>query len=141
MKWVFLIALVCSGAFASRVPDAVKTPGAYCRPSDNEFVERRYKERIPYCHRFVPPAVVETIYRSYHIPEKKWGDYTIDHLIPLALGGSNLRENLWPEPKEVKNRRYNLENELYLRLRDGTLTHAAAINRIKHAKFNPPPVE
>ena|SRR3984893_13624902 len=25
------------------------------------------------------------------------GDYEIDHLIPLELGGSNLIKNLWPE--------------------------------------------
>ncbi len=138
MKWVLLTVLFCSGAFASRAPDPVKTPGAFCRPSDAEYVERRYRERIPYCTRFVPPAVVETIYRSYGIPEKKWSDYTIDHLIPLAIGGSNVRENLWPEPKEVKNLRYNLENELYLRMKDGTLTHAMAVNRVKLAKFHPP---
>jgi hypothetical protein len=139
LKGILSLILFSSVALGStRVPDFKRTPGHLCRPSDPEYVERRYKERIPYCRRAVPPEVIETVYRAYRIPEKKWADYTIDHLIPLALGGSNLRTNLWPEPKEVKSLRYNLEYELYLKLKDGTLTHSAAVRRVLQAKFNPP---
>jgi hypothetical protein len=138
MKLFLFLGLLSQAAFATRAPNPERTPGSVCRPSDPDFIERRYKERIPYCRRYVPPSVVETVYRNYRIPEAKWEEYTIDHLIPLALGGNNNRLNLWPEPKDVKGLRYNLENELYLRLKDGKITHATAIQRIKLAKLNPP---
>jgi hypothetical protein len=38
------------------------------------------------------------VFRSYGIPVYRWHLYTIDHLVPLELGGTNDIRNLWPQP-------------------------------------------
>src|SRR5262249_55785198 len=40
-------------------------------------------------------------YAEYGITEYKTGDYEVDHLIPLSLGGSNFIRNLWPQSSKT----------------------------------------
>jgi hypothetical protein len=39
----------------------------------------------------------EAVYAAYGIGEREPGEYEVDHLIPVELGGSNEFPNLWPE--------------------------------------------
>lgn len=121
-----------------RTPDAVKTPGHLCTPKDKDFVQYRYKEKIPYCTRNVTPTQKSRIYAAYNIPANKRHNYTIDHYIPLSLGGSNAPENLWPEHRKIKQLRRDLELELFYRLERGEMTQREAIEIITEAKMNPP---
>lgn len=121
-------------------PDPNQTPGSFCTENDPTFHGYRYAERIPYCDRSVSSRRKALIYEAYGIPERCRYLYTIDHMIPLALGGSNKNENLWPEHRDIKATRQNLELELYEALRDGRITWRVAIEEIEQAKFNPPSV-
>ena len=47
--------------------------------------------------RNVPISVKRQVYASYGIQTWGKGEYEVDHLIPLSLGGSNSTKNLWPE--------------------------------------------
>src|SRR6266850_3699573 len=47
--------------------------------------------------RAVADSTKDSVYASYHILRHKKGEYEIDHLISLELGGSNSRKNLWPQ--------------------------------------------
>ena len=47
--------------------------------------------------RAVPAWLKRQAYAEYEITQYKTGDYEVDHLIPLSLGGSNSIRNLWPQ--------------------------------------------
>ena len=46
--------------------------------------------------------------RDYNEPPITTGDYELDHLVPLCLGGSNAAANLWPQPSPD----YHVKDEL-----------------------------
>lgn len=119
------------------VPDPQQTQGSICNTRDPDYLERRYQEKIAYCARNVTSEEKAEIYDSYGVPENCRKGYTIDHFIPLSLGGTNRRDNLWPESKLIKSTRRNLEISLYKQLAKGEITQARAIQTIREAKWNP----
>ena len=114
------------------------TVGSLCTTNDSDFVEYRYSGKIPYCQRNVSTYDKKKIYDYYGVPEHCRKEYTIDHFIPLSLGGTNRADNLWPEAKVVKHTRQNLELQLFDELRKGTISQADALAEIREAKLNPP---
>ena len=131
---VLLFSLQVSYAYPTH-PNPAETIGELCDPSDIDFVEYRYSEKIPYCVRNVDTRLKTEIYEVYGIPADCRHRYTIDHLIPLSLGGNNAYANLWPEHKLVKATRPTLEVDLYNALKAGSITQAKAIKTIKSAKM------
>jgi len=121
---------------APLVPDRT-TPGSVCNEEDNDFLEYRYEEEIPYCERNVSSGLKNSIYQHYGIPSECRKEYTIDHFYPLSLGGDNSRKNLWPEHKSIKAVRADLELDLYKKISQGKINQARALAQIKEAKLNP----
>lgn len=119
-------------------PNPQVTPGDICNRSNPDYKQDRYDEKIPYCQRNVASSTKKSIYRVYGIPDHCTGRFTIDHLIPLSIGGSNSVRNLWPEHKFVKATRQALEEQLYKKIAGGRITQKAAIDQILNEKFNPP---
>ena len=80
--------------------------------------------------RNVPIEVKRQVYASYGIRTHKPGEYEVDHLISLELGGSNSMRNLWPQSYKTSpwNARVKdaLENELHRRVCAGTIDLANA---------------
>lgn len=137
---VAFVLLGYTSAFAfsyPRVPVRHKTPGELCTATNPHFVEYRYRERIPYCRRNVSEATKARIYDAYGIPQADRGQYTIDHLIPLSIGGSNSPKNLWPEHKAVKATRPNLEQQVFEALKDGAATQKDLVEHVLTVKFDP----
>jgi hypothetical protein len=94
------------------LPDPKLTPGDAFEVSVDDVCTPGYSKKV----RNVPQSVKEAVYREYGVTEHHAGDYEIDHLISLELGGSNSIRNLWPESyhtvwnARVKDR---LENKLH----------------------------
>ena len=141
-QWIWVFLFVFSFQFSvfsfPKIPNGDRTPGSICTTEHDDFKEFRYREKIPYCARGVSSSLKKRIYRQYKIPLECKSLYTIDHLIPLSIGGDNSKENLWPEHKKIKKLRQNLEFRAYLDLKKGKITQEEAIERVLHAKFNPP---
>jgi hypothetical protein len=114
------------------VPDPVKTPGAALPVTAADICVSGYSKRV----RNVPIAVKREAYAMYGIRSHEPGEYEIDHLISLELGGSNSIRNLWPE--SFRTQPWNayvkdaLENELHRRVCAGTIDLAKAQYVISH---------
>jgi len=139
MKYLllFVLALPIWAYGYPMVPEDDFTTGSLCTEEDTDFEEYRYEEEIPYCERRVSASLKARIYAEYKIPKTEWQDYTIDHFIPLSLGGTNHSNNLWPENKAVKALRPGLEMELFIALRDGKISQKQAVDTVIEKKLNP----
>lgn len=76
------------------LPDSACTPGDLLISSTKEQICRSgYSKTV----RNVPTAVKSQVFKEYGILSHSVGEYEVDHLISLELGGSNAISNLWPE--------------------------------------------
>lgn len=132
---VLVLSFAVSALAFPLTPNPDVASGTLCTRKDKDYFEDRYKEKIPYCIRNVSVSVKNQIFELYKVPKKSQNQYTIDHIIPLALGGDNSFENLWPEHKKVKATRQNLEIELYWALRNNQIKQREAIKIILEEKF------
>jgi hypothetical protein len=95
------------------LPDRACTPGAvFAGAGAGQVCQRGYAARA----RHVPLALRKRVYRSYGIAHHAPGQYELDHLVALGLGGSNGQANLWPQaaaPPPGSRQKDALENYLH----------------------------
>ena len=81
------------------LPDRACTPGAIFPDATKEMICRPgYSRGV----RNVPQSLKDEAYAEYGIKSHQPGEYEVDHLISLELGGSNDIANLWPEAAEPR---------------------------------------
>lgn len=82
------------------------------------------------CHRstatvrHTTAATKAAVYREYHIAHHRPGEYEVDHLVPLELGGADTLANLWPQPALPHpgfHDKDKLENDLHRAVCSGKL--------------------
>jgi hypothetical protein len=107
-------------AVAGDLPDSNLTPGATTNVPISILCKHGYTASKGVRH--VSEATRQAVFVHYfgRVPDRP-GDYEIDHLISLELGGSNSISNLWPQSyitvpfnAHVKDR---LENKLAANVR------------------------
>ena len=79
----------------------------------DEICQQGYSATV----RNVSEETKQQVYREYGIYQHKTGEYEVDHIIPLEIGGSNDISNLFPEaasPKPGFHEKDQVEN--YLRV-------------------------
>ena len=108
------------------LPDAKLTPGATLPVTKEDICVAGYSSKV----RNVSEDVKQAVYKEYGITSRQPGEYEVDHLISLELGGSNDLKNLWPQSYKtqpwnahVKDR---LENKLHQLVCSGQLDLATA---------------
>jgi hypothetical protein len=113
------------------LPDPTCTPGATFRDTtERDVCTPGWAGR----HRNVSAATKRRIYASYGITHHSRGEYEVDHLVSLELGGSNAAANLFPEaanPRPGFHEKDRLEDRLHRLVCDGTLGLAAAQKLIR----------
>jgi len=90
---LFLARIVLAQEPTPILPDPKLTPGDTFEVTVQDLCVRGYTKKV----RNVPAEMKREVYEEYGITSHGSGDYEVDHLIPLELGGSNSIKNLWPE--------------------------------------------
>jgi hypothetical protein len=93
LVFLFLTLAVRAEQPTSILPDAKLTPGDTFDVTAQDVCVPGYAKKV----RAVPAWLKRQAYAEYGITQYKTGDYEVDHLIPLSLGGSNSIRNLWPQ--------------------------------------------
>lgn len=102
------------------LPDPNLTPGDVFSVTTAQICVSGYSSSV----RSVSTATKNEVYADYHIASHVSGQYEVDHLIPLELGGSNSIKNLWPEPAQPEpgfHQKDLLENKLHALVCAGAL--------------------
>ena len=114
------------------------TPGSLCERPDYY----RYPEKIPYCNRAVESSLKYAIMREYdakfgfEITRMNRQDFKIDHFIPLCMGGSNARSNLWPQHKSIYVNTDLIEQRSCELMAKGRMQQDEAVRTIQYVKRN-----
>jgi hypothetical protein len=125
-----LLVFVTGSAFAADLPTPSLTPGQVSTIDAHKICRKGYAKT----QRHTPQSVKSERYRAYGVAHHKPGDYEIDHLVSLELGGADVARNLWPQSYKtapwnahVKDR---LENYLHREVCAGRLPLATAQREI-----------
>jgi hypothetical protein len=125
------------------VQDKACTPGAiFTDATVAQICTSGYSSSV----RNVPTSVKDQVYAAYNITSHFSGQYEVDHLISLELGGSNDISNLWPElasPKPGFHEKDAVENYLHSQICDGKMSLQKAQELIAgdwHQVYNSMPV-
>jgi hypothetical protein len=117
-------------ALPDSLPSSELTPGDVLPVTVKDLCVPGFAKKV----RNVPVAVKRQVLALYGIQHPEPGEYEVDHLVSLELGGSNSIRNLWPEScrttpwnARVKNR---LENRLHQLVCEGKLDLATAQQEI-----------
>ena len=89
---LFLAPVVLAQQPTPIVPDPKLTPKDSSPVTVQDLCVPGYSRKV----RNVPAEMKREVYREYGITSHGSGDYEVDHLIPLELGGSNSIKNLRP---------------------------------------------
>lgn len=103
------------------MPDPKLTPGVVLTTDKDKICEKGYSQTV----RHVTQSEKDRVYSSYGIRSHKPGEYEVDHLISLELGGSNDQKNLWPQPYSGNwnaHQKDALENKLHQMVCEGLIT-------------------
>ena len=97
------------------LPDPRCTPGSvYSKATPRVFCKSGYTKLA----RHVTAATKRNVFAAYGIKSHRSGQYEVDHLVPLELGGSNSVSNLFPEavgPRPGFHDKDRLENKTHQR--------------------------
>jgi hypothetical protein len=107
---------------ANALPDSPCTPGAILPDATvDKICQPGYSSSV----RNVPDSLKNDVYAEYGIASHTPGQYEVDHLISLELGGSNDIANLWPEPAEPRpgfHEKDKVENYLHDQVCNGKMS-------------------
>jgi hypothetical protein len=113
-------------------PDPRLSPGDVLTTNVSQICQPGYTKTV----RNVPSELKKQIYQEYGITRHKPGEYEIDHIISLELGGSNSARNLFPQSFKLHplnaHVKDELENKLHEMICTGKIPIQTAQQEIAH---------
>jgi hypothetical protein len=112
------------------LPDPAATPGAVLTTDAATVCKPGYSRTV----RSVPASVKKRVYSEYGTGRRAGVCCEVDHLVSLALGGSNSLLNLWPEPYQPQPGAHEkdlVENYLHREVCAGRIDIQAAQDLIR----------
>ena len=104
------------------LPDPACTPGAiFPDATVDKICVPGYSSSV----RNVSSSTKDAVFAEYGIASHEPGQYEVDHLISLELGGSNSIANLWPEPADPRpgfHEKDRVENYLHDQVCSGKMS-------------------
>ncbi len=104
------------------LPDSACTPGdIFTQATKADVCTPGYARSV----RNVPQSVKNKAYAEYGVTHHLPGEYEVDHLVSLELGGSNTLANLWPEaakPQPGFHEKDQVENYLHDQVCSGAMS-------------------
>jgi len=90
---VLLFMFICY-ADSDSLPNKTITPGGVLKSATlKKICTPNYSKTV----KNVPESMKKRVFKAYGITNPAKGEYEIDHLVPLCIGGSNEFKNLWPQ--------------------------------------------
>lgn len=115
---------------ANGLPDSACTPGAvFPGVTAEQVCQSGYASSV----RDVPQSEKDQVYGEYGIASHTTGEFEVDHLVSLELGGSNDISNLWPEaasPAPGFHEKDKVEDYLHNQVCSGAMSLADAQRQI-----------
>jgi hypothetical protein len=120
-----------SGCVAQNaLPDSACTPGAIVATATREEIcASGYAKSV----RDVTEEEKNQVYAEYGVKSHRAGEYEVDHLVSLEIGGSNDIANLWPEaasPKPGFHEKDKVENYLHDQICSGAMPLSQAQEQV-----------
>jgi hypothetical protein len=110
------------------LPDPKLTPGDVFDVTIQDICVPGYSKKV----RAVPRALRKQAYAKYGITSANEGDYQMDHLIPLSLGGSNSIRNLWPQTYHTTPWNAHVKDVLEVRLHNLVCNRKVDLQTAQH---------
>ena len=104
------------------------TPGDTLDVTVQDLCVPGYTQKV----RNVPQAVKRQVYAEYGITSHQPGEYEVDHLISLELGGSNSVKNLWPQSYETQPWNAHIKDDLENKLHEMVCTGQLDLKTAQH---------
>jgi hypothetical protein len=101
------------------LPDSAITPGDVFDVTMEDICTPGYAKKV----RAVTKSLRDKAFKDYGLLSHQRGEYQLDHLIPLALGGSNSIKNLWPQPNVTSPWNARVKDALEIRLHKLVCSH------------------
>lgn len=119
---ILAVLFLAAGTFSARaqqpaatapiLPNPKLTPGDTFPVTLDDIKAKGYSATV----RDVPINEKRAVYAAYGITHWERGEYEVDHLISLSLGGSNSQQNLWPQSYQTQPWNAHTKDQLESRL-------------------------
>jgi len=109
------------------MPNHRLTPGSVVSMDRSLICSPGYAKRVRHPYDYAWRQLRVRMFEGYGIPHDHWHEFTVDHLVPIEVGGDPFNlQNIWPQPKAQAIEKDRYENLAHEEVCAGRITLEAA---------------